>query len=442
MTGVKQQSPPLIPIKESPQAATGNMSTRYSIYVLSVLFVVSIFNVMDRKLISVVLPDIQNEFGVSDTQLGLLTGLAFAAFYLAAGVPIARWADQGNRRNIISLGLFVWSLMTVISGYAQSFVQLLLLRIGVAVGEAGGGPPAHSLISDYFPQHRRATALSIYGLGGSLGAILGLIIGGYIAANHGWRMAFIFLGLPGLIFVLIVRLTVREPQRGASDDVKIKEEKLPFAAVCHYLFSLKSFCFLLVAASMNMFSQFGVNMWDVTFLRRVHGVSPDEAGVALGLIHGLAIISALIGAIVCDKMGQRDVRYYMWLPAIGGLLGAPLTLGFIMVSDYQLAIFLGAAGMAIGAWWMGASLAMVQGLAKPSMRAMAAALYTLTYNIVGMGIGPSAVGWLSDLLTPQYGDFAIRYAFLVSIIPLVLASLFFYLASRSLKDDLARKHDG
>lgn len=427
--------------RQSPQRKAISVASQgYSIYVLGVLFVVSLFNVMDRKLISVILPDIQSEFGVSDTQLGLLTGLAFAAFYLAAGIPIARWADMGNRKNIISLGLFVWSLMTTLSGYAQSFLQLLLLRIGVAVGEAGGGPPAHSLISDYFPQHRRATALSIYGLGGSLGAILGLVIGGFIVANYGWRLAFILLGLPGLLFVLVVRFTVREPTRGATDIEKSSEESLPFSAVCRYLFALKSFRFLVIAASLTMFAQFGVNMWDVTFLRRVHGVSADEAGLALGLIHGVAIVSALAGAIVCDYMGRRDIRYYMWFPAIGGLLGTPFTLGFILVQDYQLAIYLGAAGMAIGAWWMGASLAMVQALAKLRMRAVAAALYTLTYNIIGMGIGPSAVGWISDLLTPRFGDFAIRYAFLVSIFPLLLASVCFYMASLTLKVDLERKN--
>ncbi|WP_317932294.1 MFS transporter [Halioxenophilus sp. WMMB6] len=426
-----------------PEAAVQITASRrlYSVYVLAILFTINIFNVMDRKLISTILPDIQKEFSVSDTQLGLLTGFAFAAFYLLAGVPVARWADVGCRRNIIGLGLLVWSLMTTLSGYAQSFMHLLLLRVGVAVGEAGGGPPAHSLVADYFPQKRRATALSIYGLGGSLGAILGLMVGGYVATHYGWRTAFIALGLPGVLFVLVIFLTVREPQRGATDTVKtqVAANEASFLAVCRYLLKLPSFRFLIIAASLTMFAQFGVNMWDVTFLRRVHGVTAEQAGGALGLIHLFAMFSVLIGAVVSDKLGQRDVRYYMWLPAVGGLLCVPFNLGFIMLDNYRLVIASGAVGLVLGGWWMGAALATVQNLAKPHMRAVAAALFTLTYNIVGMGIGPSAVGWISDLLTPSYGDLAIRYAFLVSIVPLALAALFFYLAAGNLQQDLAKR---
>jgi MFS family permease len=334
------------------------------------------------------------------------------------------------------MGLIFWSIMTALSGFAMSFVHLLLLRIGVAVGEAAAGPPAQSLISDYFPRHRRATALSIYGLGGSLGAIVGLWLGGILVTEYGWRTAFWALGAPGVAVALVFYWSVREPVRGAMDIAPQQNEQSSFKEVCWHLLSMPSFRYLMLGASFSMFAHFGVNMWDVTFVRRIHGVTAEEAGRALGLVHMLAIPSGLLGAILADKFGKKDIRFYMWLPAASALFGAPFTLAFILSNDFQSAIIFAAVGMAVGSWWMGASLATVQNLAAPHMRALAAAIFTLTYNMVGMGLGPSVVGWITDAFAATHGDEAIRFAFLFSIIPLTLSGLCFLMVAKHLKQDI------
>jgi MFS family permease len=252
------------------------ISPAYANYVLGVLFTVYVINFIDRQVLSVFIDPIKEEFGVSDTAMGLLIGFAFALFYTFAGIPIARWADRGNRRTIIAIGLAVWSAMTAVCGLTRSFLQLALARIGVGVGEAAGSPPAHSLISDYFPPEKRATALGIYAWGVYVGSALAYLGGGYLRAHFDWRTAFLCLGIPGLAFALIVRFTVREPPRGISERGAAPAQTTTFGETLRHLLGCRSWVTLVAGSCFLSLTGYGVLMWGYPFFGRVHGMSPVE----------------------------------------------------------------------------------------------------------------------------------------------------------------------
>ncbi len=266
-------------------------SSAYANYVLGVLFLVYVFNFIDRQILSILLEDIKQDLGVSDTAMGFLTGIAFALFYTVAGIPIARWADVGVRRSIIALGLVIWSAMTAMSGLVRSFGELVAARIGVGIGEAAGSPPAHSLIADYFPPERRATAFSIYNMGINVGIMFGFFAGGWINEYFGWRQAFLVVGLPGVALALVVRFTIREPERGATEPMASDEDAEPPMVVFRFLWSLRSFRHLAIAGGLQAFAAYGFIQWAPTFLRRVHELGSGEAGTYLGLIIGLGGIA-------------------------------------------------------------------------------------------------------------------------------------------------------
>jgi MFS family permease len=405
---------------------------RYPNYVLAVLFVVYVFNFIDRTILSILVEDVKRELGVSDTAMGFLTGIAFALFYTVAGIPIARWADVGVRRSIIALGLTVWSLMTAASGLVQNFGQLVAARIGVGVGEAAGSPPAHSLIADYFPPERRATALSIYSAGIYVGVLFGYLAGGWVNEFFGWRNAFFVVGLPGLLLALLVRFTVREPPRGQSEPPRAPSEPAaadeapePWQDVFRFLWSLRSFRHLAFGAGIAAFSGYGFSQWAPTFLRRVHEMSSGEVGTWLGLIIGFGgLLGAPLGGLLADRKGHVDVRWYAWVPAVSAV--APALLIYIPA-------------VILSAMYLGPTLAMIQAMVKLRMRAMASAVLFLILNLIGLGLGPQVVGALSDLLTPHYGQEAVRYSLLIVSLTAVWAGLHYALAARTLADDLRAK---
>ncbi|MEM1124487.1 MAG: MFS transporter, partial [Bacteroidota bacterium] len=321
-------------------------SQRYKAYVLLVLTGVYTFNFIDRQILVIIQESIKGELGLSDTQLGLLTGFAFAIFYVSLGLPIARFADKNNRRNVVAVSLAIWSGMTAISGTVANYFQLLLARIGVGVGEAGGSPPAHSMISDYFPAHQRATALSIYSVGIYIGILAGYSIGGWIDATYGWRMAFYALGIPGIIYALLLFLTVKEPPKGHSDGKildantssvkkdspiaslsgKAEATEPTFWDVVKELMSKKTFVYVAIGCGFHTFGNYGVGNFFAPFLARVHEMPVQEIGVALGLTSGFGgIIGTFSGGYLADKFGQKDIRAYMWVPIIAGLINFPLS---------------------------------------------------------------------------------------------------------------------
>src|ERR1700750_3011085 len=264
------------------------VSTLYRNYVLAMLTLVYVFNFIDRQVLVILQESIKKELHLSDTQLGLLSGFTFAIFYVTLGIPIARLADKGNRRNVVTISLAIWSLMTAFSGLAKNFIQLLLARIGVGVGEAGGSPPAHAMISDYFPPEKRSTALSVYSTGIYFGVLIGFLMGGYLNQHLGWRTAFFVLGIPGLIFSLLFYTTVKEPAKGATDaNTMIANEAPSLGEVLRLLYSTKTFVYLAMASGLHVFCIYGLLNWAPSFLSRLHGMKNVDIGVSLGLIYGL-----------------------------------------------------------------------------------------------------------------------------------------------------------
>ncbi len=413
------------------------ISPRYASYVLGVLFTVYVINFIDRQVLAVFIGPIKQEFGVSDTTMGLLVGFAFALFYTIAGIPIARWADRGNRRSIIALGLAVWSAMTVACGLTRNFVQLALARVAVGVGEAAGSPPAHSLISDYFAPTRRATALGIYSWGVYVGSALAYLGGGYLRAHFDWRTAFILLGLPGLLFALVVRFTVREPPRGYSEQRAGTAESATFGETLRHLLSCRSWVYMVAGSCFLSLTGYGVLMWGYEFFGRVHAMSPVDIGVWMALVVGLGgSAGAYAGGAAVDRLGERDPGWYMRLPAIVTLAGLPLGFAFLLADSSRLSLAFFFPFYVLSNVYVPAMHTINQNLARLRMRATAAAILLFIVNIVGAGAGPSLVGFLNDLYAARYGVEAIRYSLLTVAATGVLGAFCFFLSSRALPGDL------
>ena len=413
----------------------------YANYVLGLLFLAYVVNFIDRQILSILLEPIKEEFGVSDTAMGFLTGTAFAIFYAAAGIPIARWADGWVRRSIIALGLAVWSGFTAASGLARSFAQLAAARIGVGVGEAALSPPAHSLLADYFPPERRATALGIYSMGIHVGILFGLTLGGMLEEAFGWRRAFFVVGLPGLVLALIVRLTVREPVRGATERRSTVSEnaEIPTAAeVLRFLWARKSFRHLAFATGLTAFSGYAFATWGPTFLRRVHEMGGAEAGRSLGLAIGLSgAIGSVLAGVIADRLSRRDVRWYLWVPAVAAIGPLPFMLFFYFHGDPNLGLMVLFPGLMLGAMWQGPVFSIVQSMAPLRMRSVASAILLFIINMIGLALGPQAVGLLNDTVFASHGEEAIRYSMAwVGGVMGVWALVHFLLASRTLEEDL------
>lgn len=414
------------------------ITTGYSYYVLALLFLVYAFSFIDRQILAILLESIKKDLDVSDTAMGFLTGPAFVVFYICLGIPIARWADHGSRRTIISIGLGLWSAMTVACGIAQNFLQLAAARVGVGVGEAAGSPPAHSLISDYFPPERRASALAIYGMGIYIGIFLGYCIGGYMDDWFSWRTAFLVVGAPGVLLALIVRFTIREPARGHADGLASNAKPESLKTVLCYLATKRSFVFLVLATSFQSLCGYGFMGWVPTFLRRVHELPSTEIGLWVGASAGLGgAIGSSLGGFLTDHLARRDVRWNMYLAAIVSAITAPLAIPFLFFENANVALWCYFPFSIFGAMYLGPMLAMTQGLARLRMRALASSILLFVVNMVGLGIGVQAIGFANDLLHDRYGVAAIRYSLLsAAIVGGVFATLFFLLASRTLKQDL------
>ena len=435
------------PASPAPDASTaGNtfrFSKSYANYVLGVLFVVYVFNFVDRQLVSVLIGPIKEEFGASDTQMGLLIGFAFALLYTFAGIPIARWADRSNRRNIIALGLAVWSAMTVASGMARSFTQLLIARIGVGLGEAAGTPPAHSLIADYFPVNKRATAIAIYTSGVFVGASMAYLGGGYLREHFDWRTAFYVLGIPGLLFALVVRFTVREPPRGLSDAGASEVGTSTLSETLRYLLGSRSWVYLITGSSLLSINGFGVLMWGYEFFSRVHDMTPFETGKWMALIMGVGgVAGTLGGGRLTDRLIVKRPGMAISGPGLVTLIGIPFGLVWLLADQRWLSLLCLFPYYALLNVYVPMSFSVNQSLAKPSMRATASAIVLFAVNIFGAGAGPFIVGAISDFYTPQYGHESLRYALVVVTLGGILGCGFLLLSSRHFAADLQRNENG
>lgn len=413
-------------------------SSRYPWYALSLLFVANLFNYMDRMVISVVLPLIKADLDLSDTQLGVLTGIAFAVFYATFGIPIARWADRGTRRTIVSLAIAAWSVMTVMCGMAQNFIQLMLARFGVGIGEAGCIPPSHSMISDYFPKERRATALGIHTSGATLGIVAGLALGGYIAETWGWRWAFWMLGAPGLLLAILIRLTLREPTRGAHDEAVVDAAQPPLGEVLRYLGRRKSYVHLVILTALGSFAGFGINMWLPSFYVRSFGMSTAEVGFFFGIAFGLgSAIGTLGGGYLADWIGKGDMRKPLLVLGLGAsALTLPMNLGVLLAPTATLALSLNLLSSIVGSMVNGPLYATIQSVVDNRMRAIATAIMMFAASLLGVGLGPLFAGMLSDMLAPRFGDDSLRYSLIVLSAISVYPVLHLWLAIRALPRDV------
>lgn len=415
-------------------------SPRYRNYVLAMLVIVYIFNFLDRQIVTILAEPIKVDLGLNDTQIGLMTGLAFAAFYTILGIPLARLADRANRVSIISAALVVWSGMTALCGMAQNFGQMLAARIGVGVGEAGCSPPAHSLIADYFPPEKRASALSIYALGIPIGSILGLLAGGWIAELYGWRTAFFVVGIPGIALAAIVKFTVREPLRGMSDPGTggVAPAQPPLREALSTLLQNKTILHLAMGGAMTSFVGYGLGQWLPAYFIRIHGMGLAETATYFGLVLGVAsAIGTFLGGALADRFGVRDLRVYAWLPAAGVLIAFPFYLTAMLQDNPYVAIAIMIVPSLLNSLWLGPAFGTIQNLAPTRMRAIASALVLFILNMIGLGLGPFLVGVLSDLLSGTFGNDSLRYAIVIATAAYFWAGAHFMLAGKSLRSDMA-----
>jgi MFS family permease len=371
---------------------------RYSGLVLAVLMLVYSFNFMDRYIFVIMMESIKKDLQLSDTQLGLISGLAFSSVYSLAGLAVAHWADSGNRRSIIVLGLATWSAMTGFCGMARSFIQLLFIRMGVGLAESACSPPAYSLIADYFAPRRRALAFSIYSAGMPLGLALGFIFGGWIGAKWGWRTAFIAGAIPGLLFAPIVRLIVREPSRGSSERGAVDAQHYPIGAALKYMLSRPSFLAYMAGAALYTFASSAVDYWGPLFLIRVHGLPSQQVGLWSGV---LASVGGLSGGILAgwlaDRLSVRDARWNLWVATAGAAMVVPGTLLFVSLPAGHMTWFLYCFVEFFNFFSVPPTIAITQRLMPVRMRSLASAVLLLGYNFIGIAGCNFVVGFFSDL---------------------------------------------
>ena len=413
-------------------------SARARYYALGLLTVVYTFNFVDRQLLSILQESIKADLLLSDQQLGLLTGFAFALFYTVAGIPIARYADRNNRRNVVAIAIALWSFMTAISGLVQNYLQLLLARIGVGVGEAGGSPPAHSMISDIFPPERRASALAFYSMGINFGILFGFLAGGWLNEFFDWRVAFFVVGAPGIVVALFVRYTLREPIRGLMEDRQDVATDTPFPEVLKLLWSRLSFRHLAIGGALNAFAGYSSSNWTASFMIRSHDMSTGELGTWLALIMGVGgAIGVFWGSYIAERLAKFDVRWYMWMPTITGMICVPFMIATYVVEGAYTALIVSIVPGILFNVYLGNSLAMTHALVGLRMRAVASAILFFLINLIGMGLGPWGVGLLSDMLSAELGNESLRYAMLY-LLPAAMgwSAVHFLMASRTLQKDL------
>lgn len=405
----------------NPHEAADALALKRRTLTLTLLTVTYFFSYMDRQILAILLEDIKLDLHLSDTQLGLLSGLVFAIFYATLGIPVARLADRSNRRNIIAISLAIWSAMTALCGLAQNFTQLMLARIGVGVGEAGSSPPSHSMIADLYPPERRAGAMAVYSLGVVLGAGFGTLIGGVVAHAYGWRVAMFTVGLPGVALAIIVRLFVVEPRRGLSDEVRVvapnavPENKPTLGEGFASLWRNAPAIHLVMGVTLTSLIGYALTGWGPSYMQRSLDMSKLDISYYIALPGAfLGSASAIFGGRLADYLARRHgLHVQSWVVAVMKTIAFPFAICFYFLDTPALAIGAYFLSLLFANSYLGPSFALLQGLAPVKLRATWAAITLLSINLIGLGIGPYLVGQLSDLLQPRFGADSLRYAMLV-----------------------------
>ena len=424
-----------------PVTSPATVSSAYRWYVLGLLTAVYIINFLDRQILAVLLEPIKAELGLSDTDMGLLSGLAFAIFYVSFGIPIARLADRYSRRNIIAVAMAAWSIMTAVCGAAASFGQLLAARIGVAVGESGCVAPAHSILSDYFQPHRRPLALSIFSTGAAAGVFLGLLLGGWLSDHYGWRMTLVIIGLPGVLVSLLLIYTLREPLRGMSSanfsaQSPIHSKPGAFIDDLRLLLRRRTLVFIGIAAGSQSMVTYGTASWLPAFYMRVHDISASEAGSHLALISGLgAGIGTILGGVVTTWLAKADRRWLMWVPAITAALATPCYMLSAISADTATSLLWLTPAAFLAAMFLGPALAATHGVSGVTHRATGIALVLFASNMLGIGGGALVVGIVSDLFAAAEPQTSLRYGLIAVYAVNIVAITSYLLAVRGLNRD-------
>lgn len=421
-----------MPGAAAPDAASSAHGWR-SHYTLFLLLMVYTMSFIDRNIMGILMQPIKEEFQVSDTAMGLLSGLTFALFYSALAVPFGRYADRANRRNFVAWCCAAWSVMTGLCGMAAGYWSLALARVGVAVGEAGGTSPSIAMVADHYPPAQRGRAMGVYWLGPQLGILLGLTIGGWIAQHHGWRAAFLWMALPGLLFAVLLRFTGTEPRRGRWDAPSAPQPAAgstpqePLLGMVRSMMASSAFRRITLAGLLMGFAGYGIGIWMPAFLVRTHGMTLQGAGIVMGLLGGfMAALGALLCGWLSDRLSRRDARWRMGVPALGCLLSVPTVLAFFFTEPGP-AWTLGSLVVpkAVGwymlfgitaVWWSAPVFAVLSELIAPHRRATGMSVFNLGLTMVGAGIGPLAVGMLSDALVPLFAQDALRWALAASAV--------------------------
>ncbi len=413
-----------------------NTSKGYRAYVLFILVIVYTFNFIDRQIVGILAIPIKEDLGLTDTQLGLMGGLAFALLYTTLAIPIAMAADRFSRTWIMTGALVVWSGMTAVCGMAQNFWQLFLARLGVGIGEAGGVAPAYSLISDFYPPQQRARALSVYSFGIPIGSATGIVFGGIIATLVDWRFAFVVVGAAGIVLAPIFRATVREPDRGAYDKPGVSQGPASLADIFRTLMRKPSFWGLSLGAACSSMMGYGLFFWLPSFLVRSFEITLLHASLAYGailLVGGIA--GTWLGGSLADRFGQDRRSAYARIPAFAFLATVPFYLVGVLSPTLTLSIVVLTVPTALGLAWLGPVISAVQHLVPPNMRATASAIFLFINNLIGIGLGTLAIGAISDGLQAQFGNESLRYAILAGTTFYLLAAGIFLLTARRLQQD-------
>lgn len=421
---------------------------RHRTYALIILTLIYMSSHIDRSIVGILAQPIKDELGISDTAIGFLGGFAFAVFYATLGIPLALLADRTNRRNIIAGAVTVWSLMTVACGLATNFLQLVLARIGVGIGEAGSSPQSHSMIADMYAPHERSRAMSVYTLGVTFGVMLGFVIGGYVSTHWGWRSAFFVAGAPGLLLGVILYFTVREPQRGLADGLapgarkpqSFSEAMAGLGQAFVFIWRSRACRHVVVGLTLTSFVGYGGTIWAAPFLERTHHIPRADIGLILGPLAGLAGgFGTVLGGYLADRLARGDLRWNSWIIAVGKFGAAPLILAFYTIDNFNIAILFYMPAAVLGAFYLGPSFAIIQSVAPVAMRATAAAITLFILNFIALGLGPLFVGILSDALKATYGSESLRYALMLTSLVNVWAGFHFFLAGPAYKREMDAK---